>query len=183
VLGITVNEVQRSILGEAPNDFESSRDLCYLPVREGWFYGDVTGQPPYPTPLGPTGDASKDLDYRIFSPPSRRVYGPFSSTPYNPYNQLGSASLGDAVEELNKLNKRLFWLQAFSTVSIVTLASLAVIKAVRDHKNGKSLLGDNVPHMRMLGGGVAAVDDMDWGVNALCKKGLRRQKANRADQG
>lgn len=149
MLGIVVNEVQRSVLGEAPNDFESSRDLCYLPVREGWFYGDVTGQPPYPPPLGPSGDASKDLDYRVFSPPSRRIYGPFSSSPYNPYNQLGGATLGDAVDELAKLNKRLFWLQALSTASILTLASLAVIKAVRDSNSKKSLLGEDArPRMR-----------------------------------
>lgn len=154
MLGIVVNEVQRSLtgIGEAPNDFEASRDLCYLPVREQWFYDGT--HPQYPTPLGPSGDVSKDLDYRVLAPRSRG-YAYSEYTPYGSYsayshglrgNDLG-ATLGDAVEELNKLNKRLFWLQALSTASILTLASLAVVKAVRDN-NKKSLLGENAARMR-----------------------------------
>ena len=77
-LGIYVNEMQRSInglghgpsgiipygrwsayhpggLGDVPNDFEASRDLQYIPVRQGWYYGypiDGRGYPDVRRGLG-----------------------------------------------------------------------------------------------------------------------------------
>jgi hypothetical protein len=54
-------------LGDVPNDFEASVDLQYIPVRQGWYYGNPIDGRSYPTmqPMpsrGGLGDAATDAE-------------------------------------------------------------------------------------------------------------------------
>jgi hypothetical protein len=54
-------------LGDVPNDFEASVDLQYIPVRQGWYYGNPIDGRSYPTmqPMpsrGGFGDAATDAE-------------------------------------------------------------------------------------------------------------------------
>jgi hypothetical protein len=52
-------------LGDVPNDFEASVDLQYIPVRQGWYYGNPVNGGSYPT-MQPArsalGDAATDAE-------------------------------------------------------------------------------------------------------------------------
>jgi hypothetical protein len=54
-------------LGDVPNDFEASVDLQYIPVRQGWYYGNPIDGRSYPTmqsmpSRGGLGDAAVDAE-------------------------------------------------------------------------------------------------------------------------
>jgi len=50
-------------LADVPNDFESSVDLQYIPVRQGWYYGhpvDGSGYPDAGLPRRNLGDSTSE---------------------------------------------------------------------------------------------------------------------------
>jgi hypothetical protein len=104
MLGITVNEIQRSLvgLGDIPNDFEAAKSLCYTPVRQGWFYGI-----PYKCPQ--TGAAPI---------PPKDVMG-------LGHIGLGDTDLGQLPEVSTGRQNFFLFLQVLSTVSVATLAFVA----------------------------------------------------------
>lgn len=93
---------RRSHLGDVPNDFEASVDLQYIPVRQGWYYG----QP---------------VDGRGY-PDVRSGFGQVTPTP--------TPSTPADLDRLAKIERTQTIFQAISTVSIATIAALTIAKAV-----------------------------------------------------
>jgi hypothetical protein len=105
--------------GDVPNDFEASVDLQYIPVRQGWYYGQSVNGGTYP-------DANLPL---------RNGLG----------RHMGDATSEEALKQLAKSEKLQTILQVVSTLSIATVATLAVIKAIRSRRGGGDarLFGDD----------------------------------------
>jgi hypothetical protein len=105
VLGYIHNEAQRS-LTDVPDDFEAARDLCYLPVRQGWTYGTLVQHPPRLNGLGSAG-----------------------------LSVAATAALAagseEALAELTKIQRRSMWLSVVSSVSVAALATVAIVGALR----------------------------------------------------
>lgn len=100
--------------GDVPNDFEASVDLQYIPVRQGWYYGQPVNGGTYP-------DANLPLR-----------------------NGLGDDTSERALQTLAKTERLQTILQVVSTLSIATVATLAVIKAIRARRGGHTpLFGDD----------------------------------------
>lgn len=114
-LGIYVNEAQRSIngLGDVPNDFEAGVDLCYTPVRQGWYYG---------VPVRTEG----------------RGLGQGSGTTAAAAAAV-SANDQAALKGLVRLQRMQTFLQVMATLSITTLATLAVVQGIKDRRAGARL--------------------------------------------
>jgi hypothetical protein len=112
-LGIAVNEIQRS-LGDVPNDAEAAYDLQYTPVRQGWYVG-------YPV----TG-------------------GGYESSNRCP-NGLGDGGAPTAPVpvqvELSKREKFAIGLQVAGTLAVVTVATVAVVRAFTDSKHRGTAFG------------------------------------------
>lgn len=106
-------------LGDVPNDFEASVDLQYIPVRQGWYYGQPVNGRGYP-------DANLPL---------RNGLG----------RHFGDATSEAALQQLAKTERLQTILQVVSTLSIATVATLAVIKAVRSARTGRHvpMFGDD----------------------------------------
>lgn len=96
-------------LGDVPNDFEASVDLQYIPVRQGWYYGNPVDGSGYP-------DARYGLGADVAPAPV--------------------PSSVDALAQLAKAERTQTIFQIISTVSIATLATLAIIRAIRTARNG-----------------------------------------------
>jgi len=105
--------------GDVPNDFEASVDLQYIPVRQGWYYGQPVNGGSYP-------DANLPL---------RNGLG----------RHMGDATSEAALQQLAKTERLQTILQVVSTLSIATVATLAVIKAVRSIRSGRHvpMFGDD----------------------------------------
>jgi hypothetical protein len=100
--------------GDVPNDFEASVDLQYIPVRQGWYYGNPVDGGSYP---------------KMQSMPSRGGFG--------------DATAEEAVKSLAKSERLQTILQVISTLSVAAVATLAVIRAVRRNgHSARPLLGD-----------------------------------------
>jgi len=95
---------RRRSLGDVPNDFEASVDLQYIPVRQGWYYG----QP---------------VDGRGY-PDARSGFG--QVTPTTPTTPTVPADL----DRIAKIERTQMIFQAISTISIATIAALTIAKAV-----------------------------------------------------
>jgi hypothetical protein len=52
--------ITRGQFGDVPNDFEASVDLQYIPVRQGWYYGQPVDGRGYPDAKQGFGDAASD---------------------------------------------------------------------------------------------------------------------------
>jgi len=110
-LGIIVNEMQRSLsgLGDVPNDFEAGVDLCYTPVRQGWYYGcPITGVG-RETGLGQ--DAATAAAIAATTPGGQ-----------------------EALKSVVRAQRMQVTLQVFSTLAVATLAGLGVWQALRARK-------------------------------------------------
>jgi hypothetical protein len=92
---------RRTHLGDVPNDFEASVDLQYIPVRQGWYYGQPVDGRGYPDRSNGFGQA----------PPTT----PTTST---------------ELDRIAKLERTQTILQIVSTISIAAIASLTIAKAV-----------------------------------------------------
>jgi len=105
--------------GDVPNDFEASVDLQYIPMRQGWYYGQPVNGGGYP-------DANLPL---------RNGLG----------RHMGDATSEQALQQLAKTERLQTILQVVSTLSIATVATLAVIKAVRSTRSGRHvpMFGDD----------------------------------------
>ncbi len=102
---------RRRNLGDVPNDFEASVDLQYIPVRQGWYYGkpvDGRGYPDVRSGLGQAAAAAV------------------------------ASGNDETLKQLAKAEKIQTILQVISTLSIATIASLAIGRAIRTARsNGR----------------------------------------------
>jgi hypothetical protein len=115
-------------LGDVPNDAEAAIDLQYTPVREGWFYGvPVQGFP----------NSQRDSD------PTVLVGNAALAALGDPTAALVAQSNGDALSmrRLVRAQRAQTALQVVSTLSIATLAGLAIAKAVFVSREKKAMSG------------------------------------------
>lgn len=117
MLGIYVNEMQRSVsgLGDQPNDFEAAYDLCYLPVREAWYYG---------TPVRPA-----DAGLPNYLPLPGGLGNPSLLAAEQAVN--GNEAALAAIRDLAKVQKRLLAFQTLSAVAVSALTVFSVVQALR----------------------------------------------------
>jgi hypothetical protein len=112
-LGIAVNEIQRS-LGDVPNDAEAAYDLQYTPVRQGWYVG-------YPV----TGGGYES-----------------SNRCSNGFGEGAAPSTPMPVEvPPTKREKLAIGLQMAGTLAVVTVATVAVVRAFTDSKHRGTAFG------------------------------------------
>lgn len=105
-----------TMLGAIPTDAEIGPNECYTPVQSGWIWAkEGYIAPPYVPP---------------------RQWRPVPSQ-YDPPTSLGSAlaaadAASEAVAELSKHQRRMFYLSALSTAAIVAVASINIVRAIRN---------------------------------------------------
>jgi hypothetical protein len=107
-----------TMLGAIPTDAELGPNECYTPVQSAWIWtkeGYVA--PPYVPPN----------NWRPVTPP----YGP----PTAPLGAVADAA-ADAVFELSRHQRRMFYLSALSTAAIVTVAAINIVRSMRQKHGG-----------------------------------------------
>lgn len=108
-------------LGDVPNDFEASVDLQYIPVRQAWYYG---------TPVDGRGYPDAGLPRSGLGAVRRRA--------------LGDAASEAALKQLAKTERLQTVLQVVSTLSIATMATLAIARAIKSRHGGDArFFGDD----------------------------------------
>lgn len=115
-------------LGDVPNDFEAAIDLQYTPVREGWFYG-------VPVQGFPKVDRDNDPEVLVGN---AAIAALGDSTAAMVAHGHGDAM---SLRRLVRAQRTQTVLQVVSTLSIATLAGLAIAKAVHVTREKKSMSG------------------------------------------
>ena len=108
-------------LGAIPTDAELGPPMCYTPVQSAWIYAkEGYVAPPYVPP-----DEWRPVAKR-YGPPT----APLGAATTNVDTVVASA----AVSELSKHQRRMFYLSALSTAAIVAVASINIVRAMRQKK-------------------------------------------------
>lgn len=110
-------------LGDAPDDFEAAIDLQYTPVRQGWIYGEpVQGFPHVSN--GAVEVYSGTNAYNALSGPAAAI---------------AAASDEKSFKHLVRAQRIQTALQVISTLSIASLATMAIGRAISESRAAKKV--------------------------------------------
>jgi hypothetical protein len=118
-------------LGAIPTDAEIGPNECYTPVQSAWIYAkEGFIAPPYIPPHGWRPVT------RPYGPPTAPLGQPFPPQEGNigPESAVADVLASQAINELSRHQRRLFFLTALSTTAIVAVASINIFRAIRQER-------------------------------------------------